>query len=116
LNGEWKGSIVVPIYKKGDKTDCNYRGISFLPTTYKILSNILLSRLTPYEEEIVGIISVDFDATGQLLIIYSASVKYLRRNGNTTKQCISSLWTSRKLMIQLDGKSCKIFSLNLVSL
>ena len=47
--------IVVPTYKKGDKTDCsNYRGISLLPTTYKILSNILLSRLTPYAEEIIG--------------------------------------------------------------
>jgi len=30
------------------------RGISLLPTTYKILSNILLSRLTPYAEEIIG--------------------------------------------------------------
>jgi hypothetical protein len=35
--------------------DCNnYRGISLLPTTYKILSNILLSRLIPYAEEIMG--------------------------------------------------------------
>ena len=51
---EWKESIIVPIYKKGDKTDCrNYRGISILTTTYKILSNILLSRLTPYAEEII---------------------------------------------------------------
>jgi len=52
---DWKESIIVPIHKKGDKTDCNnYRGISFLPTTYKILSNILLSRLIPYAKEIIG--------------------------------------------------------------
>ena len=52
LPDEWKESIIVPIYKKGDKTDCsNYKGISIWPTMYKILSNILLSRLTPYAEE-----------------------------------------------------------------
>ena len=55
LHEEWKESIIVPIYGKGDKTDCtNYRGISLLLTTYKILSNILLSRLTPYAQEIIG--------------------------------------------------------------
>jgi len=55
LPEEWKESIIVPIYKKGDKIDCsNYSGISLLPTTYKILSNILLSRLTQYAEEIIG--------------------------------------------------------------
>ena len=55
LPEEWKESIIVPIHKKGDKTDCNnYRGISLLPTTYKILSNILLSRLIPYVKEIIG--------------------------------------------------------------
>jgi hypothetical protein len=44
LPEEWKESVIVPIHKKGDKTDCNnYRGISFVPTTYKILSIILLS-------------------------------------------------------------------------
>jgi len=45
----------VPIYKKADKTDCsNYRGLSLLSATYKILSNILLSRLTPNAKEING--------------------------------------------------------------
>ena len=54
LPGEWKESIIVSIHKKGDKTDCNnYRAISLLPTTYKILSNILLSRLIPYAEEVI---------------------------------------------------------------
>ena len=55
LPEEWKESVIVPIHKKGDKTECNnYRGISPLPVTYKILSNILLSRLIPYAEEIMG--------------------------------------------------------------
>jgi len=51
---KWE-SIIAPMYKKGDKTDCsNYTDISHLYTTYKILSNILLSRLTPYAEEFNG--------------------------------------------------------------
>jgi hypothetical protein len=55
LSEQWKKSIVVPVYKKGDKTHCsNYHGISLLSTTYKILPNILLSRLTRYAEEIIG--------------------------------------------------------------
>jgi hypothetical protein len=37
---QWKESIIVPIHKTGDKTDCNnYREISLLSTSYKILSN-----------------------------------------------------------------------------
>ena len=53
LPEEWKESIIVLIYRKSYKTDCSsYRGISLLSTTYKI-SNILLTRLTPYAEEII---------------------------------------------------------------
>jgi hypothetical protein len=116
LPEEWKELITVPIYKEDVKTDCsNYRVILFLPTTYKLLSNILLSRLIPYAEEIIGAIIVDFDITGQLLIIYSAFVKYLRIIGNVTRQCIGSLYTARKLIIQLGGRSCIIYSLSLVS-
>jgi hypothetical protein len=49
LHDQWKGSIIVQIHEKGDKTDCSYyRGISLLRMSYKILSYILLSRLSPY--------------------------------------------------------------------
>jgi hypothetical protein len=55
LLDQWKESIIVLIHKKGDKTDCNYyRGISLLSTSYKILSNILLSKLIPYIDQIIG--------------------------------------------------------------
>ena len=77
---EYKELITVPIFKKGNVTDCsNCRGISLFPTTYKILSYILLSRLTPHAEEIIGDHQFGFDAIGQQLIIYSAFIKYLRK-------------------------------------
>jgi sorting nexin-29 len=55
LTDQWKESIIVPIYKKGDKIDCNNdRGISLLSKSYKTLMNILLSRLSPNVGEIIG--------------------------------------------------------------
>jgi len=51
---ERKESIIIPTYKKGDNRDCSYnRGISLVFTTYKILSNILLSKLIPHAEAII---------------------------------------------------------------
>jgi hypothetical protein len=47
---------------------------------------------------------MDFDTTGQPLIIYSAFLKYLRKIGNKAKQCISYLQTARKFKIQLGGE------------
>jgi len=37
--------------------------------------------LVHMQRKLLGIINVDFDATGQLLIIYSAFVKYLNEMG-----------------------------------
>jgi hypothetical protein len=52
---QWKESVIVPIHKKGDKTDCsNYHGILLLSTSYKIISNILLTRLSSYIDEIIA--------------------------------------------------------------
>jgi hypothetical protein len=48
-------SIIVQIHKKGVKlTLSNYHGISLLSLTYRILYNILFSRLIPYIDEITG--------------------------------------------------------------
>jgi hypothetical protein len=55
LSDHSKESINVAVHKKDDKTGCsNYLGISLLSTAYKILSNILLSRLSPYTDKIIG--------------------------------------------------------------
>jgi hypothetical protein len=55
LPDQWKERIIVPIHKKGDKTHCNnYRGISPLSTSYKMLSNMLFSMLSPYMDEMIG--------------------------------------------------------------
>ncbi|PNF19308.1 hypothetical protein B7P43_G07496 [Cryptotermes secundus] len=36
LPDQWKESIIVPVHKKGDKTECsNYRGVSLISTSYK---------------------------------------------------------------------------------
>jgi hypothetical protein len=65
---QWKESIIVPIYKKGDKTHCNnYRGISLLSTAYKILSNSLLARLTPFVNEIIGDHQCGFRCNGSTM-------------------------------------------------
>ena len=52
---DWKLSIICPIYKKGDIVECSdYRGVSLLNTSFKILSNILLARVSPFAENITG--------------------------------------------------------------
>ena len=89
LPEEWKVSIIVLIYKKGGKTDCsNYKGISLLSTMYKILSNILLSRLTPYAEEIIGNHQCGFRrdrSTADHIFCIRQILE--KKNGNKMKQC-----------------------------
>jgi hypothetical protein len=47
LPDQWKESIIVPVHEKDDNADCNnYRRISLLSTSYKMLSNILRSSLS----------------------------------------------------------------------
>lgn len=44
----------MPIYMRGDKTECsNYRDMSLLSSTYKTSPSVPLSNLTPYIDEII---------------------------------------------------------------
>jgi len=52
---EWNVSIICPIHKKGDIMECsNYRVVSLLNTAYKVLSNILFARISPFAGNIIG--------------------------------------------------------------
>jgi hypothetical protein len=59
----------------------NYQGMSLLPTTYKIVPNILITRWTPRVDKVT-----DFDATDQLLIIHSALLRLQLYGSPTVKQ------------------------------
>jgi len=117
LTEEWKEPIILPIYNQEDKTQCsNYRVISLLSTIYKILSNIRLSRLTPNAEEIIGDHQCRFQSNGSTTDhIFCIRQILHKKNGNTMKQRISYLQSSRNTMIQLGGRSCIIFLLSLGS-
>ena len=46
---EWNETIIVPIYKKGDRERCeNYRETALGVAAYKILANIILGKIEPY--------------------------------------------------------------------
>jgi hypothetical protein len=113
---EWKESIIVAIYKKGDKTDCsNYRGISLLSNTYKILSTILLSRLTLGAEKILGDQQCGFlhnrSATDHILCISQVLEKKWEYNEAVHQLFIDS----KKAYDSIRRGSFIIFSLSLPS-
>ena len=59
--------------------------------SYKSFSNIFLSKLTPYEDAIVGTVIQDFDVADQTLGRYSAFIRYLWRSGDALGKFIGYL-------------------------
>jgi len=88
---EWKETIIVPIHKRGGRDRCeNYRGLALGNAAYKILSNIILGKIKPFIEKVMGDYQNAFrdgisvtDNTFALKIIneklweYNQSVQYL---------------------------------------
>jgi hypothetical protein len=96
-------------------TGCkNYRGISLLSISYKILSNILLSGLIPFKEEITGDHKCGFrcntSTTNQILSICQILEKKKLEYNETVHQLFIHC---RKPMIQWGGKYCTILSCSL---
>jgi hypothetical protein len=54
LSKQWKSLLLYLFIRRVTKLTSNCKGISLLSTSYKILSNILLSRLTPNVDKITG--------------------------------------------------------------
>lgn len=77
----------------------NHASMPLVSTTWKILSDILLSRLTPYVDEIIGRINVDSDLISQLLIGYSTLVRYWWRKIANYVLCKSKQAFSRLTVI-----------------
>jgi hypothetical protein len=114
LPHQWKESIVVPNHKKGDKTDCsNYRGISLLSSSYKILSNILLARLTQYADEIIGNHQCGFRRNSSTTDHIFIFCRYWRKNGSVFVRYVIYLQISGKSTIQSGGKYYTVISLSL---
>ena len=49
---EWETGMMIKIHKKGTESKCeNYRGITLLPTAYKLFANIIKNRLNDHLED-----------------------------------------------------------------
>jgi hypothetical protein len=77
-----------------------------------MLSNILLSRIIPYADEIIGNHQRAFRRNRSTVDQTFISVRYWRKSGSIMVQYISYLYTSRKPTIQLGGKYYTIISLS----
>jgi hypothetical protein len=114
LPDQWRQSVIITVYKKGDKTDCgNYRTISLLSTSYKILSNLVLSELSPHVRvhEIIVDCQCGFrrnkSTTDHIFLLHSSDTGEKWECHEIVNQLFIDFERS---MIQLRGKYCTLLS------
>lgn len=100
---EWKKAIIVPIYKKKDKLDCNnYRGVSLLCHISKVFTQILLQRMRARTDEILSEEQAGFRANrstvDQIFTLRQLAEKYTEMNRGLYigyidfKKAFDSIW------------------------
>jgi hypothetical protein len=53
---DWNMGFIFPIFKKGNKKECqNYTGITLLNVAYKTVPTILARKLSLYSQEVFGV-------------------------------------------------------------
>jgi len=103
---KWKQAIIVPIYKKKDKLDCNnYRGVSLLCHCSKILTSILMERINRRTEEILSEEQAGFrpsrSSIDQIFTLCRLSEKYIDTSRNLFiryvdfRKAFDSIWRTR---------------------
>jgi len=63
------------------------------------------------KRKLLAITSGDLGPTGQLVIIYSAFIKYLKKKWKHNEAVHQLFMESRKPMIHLGGRACIIFAI-----
>ena len=77
---EWKETIIVPIPIRGGRDRCeNYGGIALENAAYKILLNVILGKIKPYIEKVMGDYQNGF-RDGRSVIVNIFALKIIRRN------------------------------------
>ena len=82
---DWRKAIIVPIFKKKDKLDCNnYRGISLLCHSSKLFLSILLQRIRRRTDEILAEEQAGFrhgrSTIDQIFTLRQIAEKYMEHN------------------------------------
>jgi hypothetical protein len=111
-----KSLLLYQFTRKVIKLTSNYRGISLLSTSYKILSNVLLSRLSPYVDEIIGDHQCGFRHNRSNADQIFCINRYWRKNGSIMRQYTSYSQTSREpmkpIVKSIQGNICLIHFLS----
>jgi hypothetical protein len=90
---EWKETLIVPIYKKGNRDMCeNERGIALGNEAYKILLNIILEKIKTYIEKNIEDNQNGF-RNGRTVIDNIFIVKIVNEKMWVYNQCVQYLYS-----------------------